>query len=242
MSTESGPAGSGLAASGLAQADPGPAGSPPRRLGRKSLLIRAAAVVAAAAVIAAVMLVTTGKPAAAKLAYTRLPAPCSLLSSATVARYLPGASSSPANASPARLSQVGACTWSSVSGGEDRTLLLQAEVYGSASGLTAAEQAYTREDPAGNCQCHGYKVTRQTVSGLGDQAVALFTTTAAVRTGSWSVPTVSLLVRSGNADISLGYDLAGIGPAGTPPTRAALLAATVAMARNMLASLSRPTA
>jgi hypothetical protein len=205
---------------------------------RKPLLIGVAALVVAAAVVAVVLV--TGKPAAQPLKYTSLPAPCSMLSAASVAKYLPGATSSVTNAPSSQASKVSACTWSSISGGEDRTLLLQVDVYGSSSGLTSAQHAYRKEVPAANCQCQGYKVVRQSVTGLGDQATALFTSPSAARTGTWNVPQVNLLVRSGNADINVGYIVAAIGKAPAPPSNAALLAATMAMARNVLSALSRP--
>lgn len=211
--------------------------SAPRR--RRPLVLGAAAVLVAA-LIAVVAVVLAGQPASAKRKYTALPAPCTMLTSDTVARFLPGASSSPAGAAPGRASKVGACTWSSIAGGEDRTLILQVDVYDSATGTSSARQAYAREVPASNCRCQGYTVTRQAVTGLGDQATMLFTTTSAKRNaGSWTAPAVNLLVRSGNADINVGYTVAGIGRAAAPPGDAALHATTVAMARDVLTALSR---
>ena len=162
-----------------------------------------------------------------------------MLTSGTAARFLPGASSSPTGAASGRASKVGACTWSSIAGGEDRTLILQVEVYDSAAGTSSAQQAYAKEAPAGNCRCQGYTVTRQAVTGLGDQATMLFTTTGTqTRAGSWTAPAVNLRVRSGNADINVGYTVAGIGRAPAPPGDAELRASAVAMARDVLAALS----
>jgi hypothetical protein len=207
---------------------------------RRPLLPGTAAVLAAALVTVVAMVVTLGgKPAAAKLKYTSLPAPCTLLTSGTVARFLPGATSSPASP-PARASKVGACTWSSITGGEDRTLILQVDVYDSPAGTSAAQQAYAKEVPAGDCRCRGYTVTGQAVTGLGDQATVLFTTTGTqAGAGSWAVPAVTLLVRSGNADINVGFTVARIGRAPAPPVGASLRAITAAMAKDVLAALSR---
>lgn len=213
---------------------PGPR---PPRSHRKPLIIGAVAVVAAAAVAAAVLVIA--KPGSQPLKYSTLPAPCGMLSAASVAKYLPGATSSVTKTPSGQASKVGACTWSSISGGEDRTLLLQVDVYGTSSGLASAEHAYSKEVPSANCQCQGYKVVRQSVTGLGDQATALFTSPTAAKTGTWNVPQVNLLVRSGNADINVGYIVAAIGKAPPPPSNAALLAAIMAMARNVLSALSR---
>jgi len=211
------------------------------RRSRRPLIIAAAAVLVAG-LIAAGVGVLTGEPAAAKLAYTHLPTPCTLLAPGTVARYLPGASSSPAQASPGGASTVGACTWSSTAGGEDRTAILQVAMYGSLAGTSSAQRAYAKEVPAGNCRCRGYTVTRQAVAGLGDDATVLFTTAGTqAGTGSWATPAVNLLVRSGNADINVGYTVAGLGHSPAPPDRAELRAATSAMARDVLAALSRPS-
>jgi hypothetical protein len=48
------------------------------------------------------------------------------------------------------------------------------------------------------------------------------------------------LVRSGNADINVGFTDARIGRAPEPPGDASLRALTAAMARDVLAALSRP--
>jgi hypothetical protein len=224
-----------------------PAASGGLRPRRKTLIISGAALVAVAAVIAAVIMVTgspfsSAKLAAEQLKYTSLPAPCAMLTSATTTRYLPGATSSQTNEPSGGATRAGACTWSSISSGEDRTLLLQVNVYDSSSGLSSAQHAYDKEVPASGCQCQGYKVVKQSVSGVGDQATALFTTSAAVKTGPWHVPAINLMVRSGNANINVGYIVAAIGTAPPPPSNAALLAATVTMAHNVLAALARPEA
>jgi hypothetical protein len=64
--------------------------------------------------------------------------------------------------------------------------------------------------------------------------------TGAPGAGSWTVPAVTLLVRSGNADINVGFTDARIGRAPEPPGDASLRALTAAMARDVLAALSRP--
>lgn len=224
-----------------------PAASGGLRPRRKTLIISGAALVAVAAVIAAAIMITgspfsSAKLAAEQLKYTSLPAPCAMLTSATTTRYLPGATSSQTNEPSGGATKAGACTWSSIYSGEDRTLLLQVNVYGASSGLTSARHAYDKEVPASGCQCQGYKVVKQPVSGVGDQATALFTTSAAVKTGPWHVPAINLLVRSGNANINVGYIVAAIGTAPPPPSNAALLAATVTIAHDVLAALARSAA
>ncbi len=64
--------------------------------------------------------------------------------------------------------------------------------------------------------------------------------TGAPGAGFWTVPAVTLLVRSGNADINVGFTDARIGRAAEPPGDASLRALTAAMTRGVLAALSRP--
>jgi hypothetical protein len=71
----------------------------------------------------------------------------------------------------------------------------------------------------------------QPVKGLGTQATAIF------NTGPDGDPAVELDVWSGNAVIDMTFDSSSIlGPA---PSRAGMLAADIALARDALASLKR---
>jgi hypothetical protein len=71
----------------------------------------------------------------------------------------------------------------------------------------------------------------QPVRGLGNQATAIFTT------GPAGDPGVELDVWSGNAVIQMSFDSNSI--EAPPPSRAVMLAADIAMARDVLASLKR---
>lgn len=222
----------------------GDGGPQPPRSRRKALIVSIIAVVVAA-VIALVVVVVTGSGAQPQK-YTSLPAPCTMITAANLAKYLPDATSSPQSEPSSSTHQVGACTWSSITGREDRTLLAQVDVYSSATGITSAQHAYDTAVPPADCKCTGFKVATQSVAGLGDQAIALFTTistgSAAAAGLAWNVPAITLVVRSANADISLAYDIGPIGSAPPPPANAVRLAGTIAMARDVLAALATPAA
>jgi hypothetical protein len=117
---------------------------------------------------------------------------------------------------------------------EDRTVVVQVAVYGSSKGLATARNAYDTGVPA-DCRCKGYTMTTQAVTGVGDQATAVFTTYD--QPAAQNAPVVSLLLRSGNAIISLGYTVFPIVSAARPPANASLLAADIAMARDVPARL-----
>ena len=210
---------------------------------RKPLVIGFGAGILVAAVIAVVVLVIAGPGGGSQpLTYTTLPAACDTISAASLAKYLPEGSSNPQSRASSTADQEGACIWSSITGGQDRTLLVQLDVYGSAAGLAKAEQAYRRNVFAPSC-CKNLTVSRRSVSGLGDQAVALFITVKPDTSGATAPPPgVSLTVRSGNAYVNLVYTIFPIGSARPALTPDAELAGTIAMARNVLAALAHPAA
>jgi len=194
-----------------------------------------------AAVIAAVVLVVV-RPGDQRLKYTSMPAPCIMVTAASLAKYMPDATSSPQSMPSSSAHQEGGCSWSSISGGQDRNLLLRVDVFGSSSGLTSAQQAYQRLVSAPAC-CENLTVSTRPVTGLGDQAVALFITEKPAANGAAVPPPgVSLIVRSGNADINLGYDAFPIGSARASVTPATELAGAIAMASDALAALANPAA
>jgi hypothetical protein len=229
------PAGSGA---------PAPLSTAPWRR-RTSLRVRLATGVVAAAVLVSVVIVVV-KSVSPRPAYGSLPAPCAVVSLATVARYLPDPTPTPESMPADRTYQAGSCKWASAAGGEDRTLVAQVFVFDESSAMTAVQQAYNGSLSAFGCHCQGVTVSTRPVAGLGDQAAAFFIAdgpAAAVATApNAAFPGASLLVRSSNAEIALNYDVTD--PAtGTPVASAAgpgQLTGMIAVARGILATLAAP--
>lgn len=228
-----------------------PAGTEPGRAGashgaasfwsrRKPLVIGFCAGILAAAVAAVVVLVAT-RPGTQPLRYASLPIPCGAVTAASLAKYMPDASSNPQSMPSSTADQEGACTWSSITGGQDRSLGVQLDVYGTSSGLAHAQLAYTRGASAGSC-CKGTTVSTTPVTGLGDQAVAKVITVRSAAGGKEALPGIAVLARSGNADIAVSYSDFPIGSARPALTTATEQAAAVAMARDVLAALANPAA
>ena len=120
-------------APGLAPADPAP--TIPRRRsawGRRRVLIPAVAAVAAAVAAAVVLW-----PGPRAQEYRALPPPCTLVTTATLAKYVPGATGKPL--SP----PAGGCEWHGISGSlGQRDLLVSVAVFGSSSGVAQARQLF----------------------------------------------------------------------------------------------------
>ncbi len=197
---------------------------------RRSVLITGIAAVAAA--ITAVVMWPGSQPQE----YATLPPPCTLVTAATLARYLPGAASAPLGPSV-----PGGCRWLSTSGPlGQRVLVVVAAVFGSSSGVADARQVFNADahntmTAPGNAIT--FTVTRRSVPGLGDQAVALV-----FQPGKNVVPPLPVIevnARSRNADVlvTLNITQAGSTP---PPTGAQLLSDTIAIARDVLAVLADP--
>ncbi len=214
---------------------------------RTSPRVRIATAVVAAAVLVSVVIVVV-KSASPRPAYASLPAPCAVVSLATVARYLPDPTPTPESMPADSTYQAGSCKWASVADGEDRTLVAQVFVFDKSSAMTAAQQAYNGSLSAFGCHCQGVTVSSRPVAGLGDQAAAFFIAdgpAAAVATApNAAFPGTSLLVRSSNAEIALNYDVTD--PAsGTSLASAAgpaQLTGMIAVARDILATLAAPAA
>lgn len=189
-------------------------------------------------VVAAVILVAVW-PSAQQLKYTGVPAPCEVLTAATLAKYLPEATSSPQSGSVGTVSQVDTCNWSSVTGGQSRILSVTIVVYESSSWLRDAQAQYqVLASGLTGSLGKGPTVRTRPVTGLGDQAMSMVITGTP---GKTLVPQIGLVVRSGNADIALNYSTIPVGPA-SPPTIAEQVAGTVVMARDVLTALAHATA
>jgi hypothetical protein len=215
-------------APGLAPADPAPA-VPRRRSawGRRSVLIPAVAVVAAA--VAAAVVLWPGPQAQE---YRALPPPCTLVTTATLAKYVPGATGKPL--SP----PGGGCEWHGISGSlGQRDLLVSVAIFGSSSGVAQARQLFDLDAHATAISAPHitFTVTRRPLPGLGDQAMVQI-----YQPGKNVVPPLADVVvdvRSHNAEFSVTFniDLPGVQP---PPTSAELISETIAIARDVLAVLA----
>jgi hypothetical protein len=212
-----------------------------------SARVRIAAVVVAVAALTAV-LVTVVHSGSSQPVYSSLPAPCALVSPATVAKYLPNATRSPESMFASNTYQAGSCKWASSTGGDDRTLVAQAFVFDSSSSVAAARQAYDNSLSAFGCHCQGVTVSTQSVTGLGDQAAVFYIAdgpAATVATApNAAFPGTSLLVRSSNAEIALNYDATApaTGTALAPATGTAQLTGLISMAQDILDALAQPSA
>jgi hypothetical protein len=207
--------------------------APRRRLawGRRRVLIPGVAAVAAA--VAAALVLWPGSRARG---YAALPPPCTLVTAATLAKYVPGATGKPLSPSAA------ACEWHGSSGSlGQRDLLVSAAVFGSSSGVARARQLFGLDAHATviSAPRHEitYTVTRRPLTGLGDQAMVQI-----YQPGKNVVPPLPVVVvdvRSQNAEFSVTFniDLPGAQP---PPTSAELVSETIAIARDVLAVLASP--
>jgi len=217
-------------APGLAPADP--ASTVPRRRpawGRRRVLIPAVAAVAVAVAAAVVLW-----PGPRAQEYRALPPPCTLVTTATLAKYVPGATGKPL--SP----PAGSCEWHGISGSlGQRDLLVSVAVFGSSSGVAQARQLFDLDAHATAISAPHitFTVTRRPLPGLGDQAMVQI-----YQPGKNVVPPLAVVVvdvRSQNAEFSVTFniDLPGAQP---PPTSAELVSETIAIARDVLAVLASP--
>lgn len=213
--------------------DPSPASPvhrPPTPIWRRrGVLITSAAAVAAT--------VATGLlwPRSQPQEYTSLPPPCTLVPAATLAKYVPGATGTPERGAAAP-----GCTWLSNSGQGQSELVVLPVIYDFPSGVTIAKQGFNgdvRLTVPNQSPGVTFTVTRQSVTGLGDQAAAEII---------WAksnvpppTPGVILYVRSRNADLTVTININQTGSAALP-TGPQLLSETIAIARAVLTVLANP--
>jgi hypothetical protein len=155
--------------------------------------------------------------------YAGSPDPCSLIATATLATYAPGATVKPQPAASGSGSpQLTSCSWGSRSNSVMLTLSSFPDAVSARQNYQIAAQANSRS------------ISGETVTGsvwmpdLGEEATAIFQTRSAGSQG------VAMIVWSGNAEISLWYADTG----SSSPDRATLLAGGIAMARDVLAALA----
>jgi hypothetical protein len=210
-----------------------------------SLRVRIGAAVVAVAVLTSVafLVVHSGF---SQPAYSGMPAPCALVSPATVAKYLPSPTRTPESMLAGRTYQAGSCKWASSTGGEDRTLVAEVFVFDSSSSVSAARQAYDSSLSVFGCHCQGVTVSTRPVADLGDQAAAFYITGAPDATVATApnaaFPGTSLLVRSSNAEIALNYDVTAAATGTALATSSAQLTGMISMAQDILDALAQPSA
>ncbi len=233
--------------------EPGPDAPPGRLAGvlppwvrRRPLISAITAGVLVAALIAGYILAAAPfSPAGPR--YASVPGqPCALVGAADLAKYLPGATGSPASISAGNSVKVASCKWSARSGGEDRTLQAYARVYRGPSPVGTARQLYRSTLSVMECHCRGVAVSTRQVAGLGDQATEVFIAPGPdanfVDAPNALDPGTSLLVRSSNAVIglSLNTTATATGAFLSSPPGPAQLTGLTSMARDMLNILAHP--
>jgi hypothetical protein len=210
-----------------------------------SLRVRIAVAVIAVAVLTSVVFVVVHS-GFSQPAYSSVPAPCALVSPATVAKYLPNATRTPESMFASGTYHAGSCKWASSTGGDDRTLVAQVFVFDSSSSVTAARQAYDSSLSAFGCHCQGVTVSTRPVAGLGDQAAVFYITGAPDATVATApnaaFPGTSLLVRSSNAEIALNYDATTAATGTALAAGSAQLTGMMSMAQDILDALAQPSA
>jgi hypothetical protein len=243
--------------SGESGADPGAAAPAPQETGRRSHRLPpwvsrrprvawAAAGVLAVAVIAGIVLVIV-RPTTPQARYASLPGQsCALVNAADVAEYLPGAKGTAVSTSSDSTVRHARCKWSATANGKNRSLVAEAVIFRSASGVRQAQQSYHGSLSLFGCHCQGVTVSTKPVAGLGDQATQAFIVagpTANFRQAPIaSAPGTSLVVQSSNAVIAIRLDTTqtATGLSQTSPPSSAQEAGMVTMARDVLAVLARP--
>jgi hypothetical protein len=167
--------------------------------------------------------------------------PCRLVTAKTLATYLPVASVlRPAKEQPEPGEVIRNCGWNDLS--TVTVLSVSVGIFASAGGIASAQQRFQLDAHSESADTPGAKVETTTigtqpVTGVGDQAIAIFQTTSFVgMSASADFHSVELLTWSGNAELAIEfiYDIGGQAPL---QARAAQLASAVAVTRDVLAAL-----
>ena len=151
---------------------------------------------------------------------------CTLVKPSTLARYVPGATVDqlPATGDASDPPQTTGCDWTTA--GTD--ILLSVTIAADPDSATGSYQFSIRE--ARSSQDGTTFLGTRPVHGLGEQATAIYQDIAA------NMPAVALYVRSGNASVEVS---SSDGEITSTLSRAGKLAADIAAARDVLASLRR---
>jgi hypothetical protein len=241
-------------------------GSPPPPRppsGRRNVLIVGVAAAAAAAVVAVVLVTvqptgqpqrSTGQPqrstglaaAGRPRRYTSLPAPCALVPAAMVAGYVPGAVGAGQGPSTSGTTETAACTWSGLADGEVRILTAQVSLYGSATAITDAQNAFNAAIPEPRCNCD-YDLH---IPGLGDEVREKWTAQGpslpkrSVTVSAQTSASAVLEARAGNADVLVSSDITPyrVGETVSIRTAAGEITVLAAAAHEILNALAHPGA
>jgi hypothetical protein len=185
---------------------------------------------------------TGGRLAGQRLAYHDLPGRCQLLSARALAAYLPDAITTTLQPPGASSSSTTSCSWTSISGHQNRELVTGVDLYDGAEGVTLARRGFG--DAISEFRSSGgtgVTVTAHPVAGVGDQAESVGDNAA--RAADPQLPaTLTLEVRSSNALVTIDYSDTPISSLYTPSggQDTAGLAAEIALARDVLTVLARP--
>ena len=197
---------------------------------------------AAVTLAVAAVIVLVARPSAQEIRYAGLPTPCDALTPARVARYLPGATGKAQGGSASGVSRVGACTWDSETGGQSRLLSATVVVFESSARVSDAQAEYkTLISQESEIMGKGDTVSTRRVPDLGNQAVSMVVTGHDQSPGEILLPQVGVIVQAGNADIWLNYSAGAVGTPSQetpPPPVAEQVATTIALARDVLATLA----
>lgn len=200
--------------------DPPPAAPrPPRRRRQRIALIVGAAVTAMAVAVAVIAL--TASPANP---YAAPHSVCSLVSPATVTKYVPGQAH--------RKETHGYCEWSA---GPGSGLVFEAIVVDSSAQARTGFTQEVRQTRKANTNKRTTVTGTPAVTGLGDQATVLFLTTVTAKPAKRS-NSAYLFVRSRNAIFQVLLS-AGADAGAVPPSSATLLPGAIAIAREVMAAM-----
>jgi hypothetical protein len=164
--------------------------------------------------------------------YTRIPGPCGLVTSTTLAAYVPGGSAQPPVDSTLGAISTDSCDWRSQTPTEIRALDVTVTLDTFSGAASAGESDYGNKVSAAEQPFDGTIMTgNQQLSGLGDQATIIYQSM-----GDTGGTDGDLFVRSGNALINVTY-ICNARSGGRPQSKAKELAGSEAAARNVLAAL-----
>jgi hypothetical protein len=180
------------------------------------------------------------RPAPQLQEHASLPGACTTVSAVTLDTYVSGTARAVAGQTTGGPREQGSCSWSGLVGAQARFLYARITVYRSATAAADARAAFAAAPSSeDNCSCQG---RAQVVPGLGDQAKTTFLdedvdlpmqSGSPIEGGTYTAAYV-LVVRSGNAVLSVAYHATSYGPGAAVPGQ---LAATTAAARDVLAVL-----
>jgi hypothetical protein len=211
-----------------------------RRWRGRNPLIAGVALVVLVAIASVVVVLAIPKSTPSSREFGRLPGPCTLLSAATLAKYLPaGTAGVPQDvSSSATLSQAG-CDWTGTANHRESELWVYVTIYpsGYPAGNAKARAVYAagiRSDRS--VSVTGFSIRVQSLAHVGDDAAYLFTT---VGHGAYAPQFADLLVSSENADIQVGYSSSLIQSNGLLLTTPGSVSEEIAITRAVIASLPR---